>query len=138
MELRLQPEVSRLAMVLHGVLHGAAACAALCIMILPWAIRIALALLVWGFWAMGAGRLRETATIRLRFDRGNHCRWWTADGTEGEGRVAGSTVVTPWVVFLHLRGNPGRALALWRDALAPEDFRRLRVLLRTQAAGTHD
>lgn len=46
-------------------------------------------------------------------------------------RLATSTVVTPWIVILHL-SSEGRILAIpiCRDAVDPESFRRLRVYLR--------
>ena len=46
-------------------------------------------------------------------------------------RLETSTVVTPWIVLLHLSTESTRfALPLCRDALDPESFRRLRVYLR--------
>lgn len=47
-------------------------------------------------------------------------------------RLASSTVVTPWIVILHLSTEGGAlAIPICRDAVDPESFRRLRVYLRT-------
>lgn len=51
------------------------------------------------------------------------------------------TVVTPWLVILHLRSTDRCRLAvpIWRDAVDPESFRRLRVHLKVrgyQSTGT--
>jgi len=50
------------------------------------------------------------------------------------GRLEPSTIVTPWMVILHLKTPAGRlAIPICRDGVDPESFRRLRVYLRISA-----
>lgn len=63
-------------------------------------------------------------------------RWEYADGSDDVGEVAVSSVYTTLFVLLHLRGRNKRrrSVALLRDSLDPDDFRRLRARLRLTAA----
>jgi hypothetical protein len=53
--------------------------------------------------------------------------------------LLGSTVVTRWIVLLHLDSDAGKlAVPICRDSTDPESFRRLRVHLRTAALPSED
>jgi len=59
-----------------------------------------------------------------------------ADGTAIELPLDAGTMVLPQLVVLHWRGTPvtnAGGLALLKDSMPPDDFRRLRVWLRWRA-----
>lgn len=58
---------------------------------------------------------------------------WEVVSRDGihHAHLAATTVVTPWIIILHLNSDGGTlALPICRDATDPESFRRLRVHLR--------
>lgn len=58
---------------------------------------------------------------------------WEIIGRDGLTRASlePSSVITPWLVILHLVTSQGRrAILICRDSTDPESFRRLRVQLR--------
>ena len=59
------------------------------------------------------------------------------DMTRVQGRIEPRTTVMPWLTVLLLRSSDGRrlSLTLLSDALAEDDFRRLRLWLRWIALG---
>jgi hypothetical protein len=53
--------------------------------------------------------------------------------------LAHGTVVTRWIVILHLASDSGNiAIPICRDSVDPESFRRLRVHLRVAGGGLQD
>ena len=84
-----------------------------------------LLVLLWYEWraTCSPGRILREAT-------GN---WWVADA--GPFRLQPTTMVTPWLVVLVLRGPGGvRRLPLLPDSLPSHLWRRLRARLRVDAA----
>lgn len=60
--------------------------------------------------------------------------WHTPDGRIVPVRLLPETVLTPWLVLLHVREEDGRrhVLLLLGDSLPPDQFRALRVALRLE------
>ena len=57
------------------------------------------------------------------------------DGVKVSAEVCADTLVSPWLILLNTTSvsHGKRSLLLFRDAMAGEDYRRLRVLLRHSA-----
>lgn len=73
-------------------------------------------------------RARFTATLLWRGDGS----WLCGDEPSALG-LRGATFLTPWVVVLVLAGEGGvRRIALLRDALPAQQWRRLRARLRVE------
>lgn len=102
---------------------------------LPLWIKIALSLgVAFGFRLhfSGSGKGLKSPVERLLWHTGQPpWRLTLPDGAEIDAELSGA-VVTPWFVVMRWRG--GLALLLCRDSLDPDEFRRLRVLLRTRPA----
>jgi hypothetical protein len=131
LSLRLPLEVSRGLRRIVWLMHGVAIMA-VWLAFLPFIFKLVVTALIaasqWREWARWAG-----PAIFLCYDEQ---QGWSLDrpGDESEPlNILVSTVVTPWVVFLHARSGQGRgryAWALGRDGGDPAAFRRLRVCLR--------
>jgi hypothetical protein len=79
-------------------------------------------------------RARSSARPALGHLRYLDDRGWFLEGADGAIQpleISGSTVATPWVVFLHARSDRTRyAWALFKNSGDGDSFRRLRVCLR--------
>lgn len=104
---------------------------------------IALVPLGWPWAGAGAVLLGAAAVTEWRLLGAAGRLLWHADGQwtlagDGAGpawRLARATFVSPWVVVLVLRdGRRVRRLALARDGVPAEQWRRLRARLRIDAA----
>lgn len=75
------------------------------------------------------------AVVRLTWVRHGDWRLVTADGAEHGAELQGDSYVHPWLVILNFGLEPrGRtSVVLFPDSLHEDDFRRLRVRLRTQS-----
>lgn len=112
-----------------GLIHALAGFAALANPLPFWA-RFGLFAMVGasGFLSLRRHRHPGFSGLVLDADEG-----WQVIGRSGAvpARLAESTVVTRWMVLLHLETDTGKiALAICRDSIDPESFRRLRVALR--------
>ena len=130
MPLRLVLEPSRSLALFVYLVHGLAGLAALANSLPMWA-RLGLFAAV-GYSAYRGIRAQRNPDIsELNLDSAGG---WRVIGRRGEmaARVAGSTVVTRWIVLLHLETEEAGKIALpiCRDSTDPESFRRLRVALR--------
>jgi len=96
-------------------------------------------------WALACAPVLAAAALRdWRRTRAASALCWHPDGRWSVPRpdgdpvildLDGTTVVTPWLVVLVLRsGRSRRRVALARDAVPAEDWRRLRARLRVQGA----
>jgi len=73
------------------------------------------------------------AVVRLILTRHGQWRLVTAGGAEHSAELQGDSYVHPWLIILNFRLNKARtSVVLFPDSLHAEDFRRLRVRLRTQ------
>lgn len=79
-------------------------------------------------------RRRCLATARLARETDGSWLWHRDDGSVVPVRLLPDTVLTPWLVVLHVREEGGRrhSLALLGDSLPAEQFRALRVALRLE------
>lgn len=102
---------------------------------LPWPARIGFAgclAVVAGWWiatralGLGAGAVR-----RFVWQPEGECEWQDRRGRYRSGRMAPGVLVTPVLVILRLREGRFRArtMCVAADAVAAEDFRRLRMRL---------
>jgi hypothetical protein len=134
LSLRFPLEVSRGLRRIVWLMHGVAIMA-VWIAFLPFTLKLVLTAVI------AASQLREWArwagpAVFLCYDEE---QGWALDrpGDESERlNILVSTVVAPWVVFLHARSAQGHgryAWALGRDGGDPGAFRRLRVWLRVGA-----
>lgn len=75
------------------------------------------------------------AVVRLIWSRQGQWRLVSADGAEHTAELQTDSYVHPWLVILNFTLQPkGRAsVVLFPDSLHDEDFRRLRVRLRTKS-----
>jgi hypothetical protein len=86
-------------------------------------------------WCMGAGAhafKRHRAAHRVHTDGGA----MTVDGIEG--RIVDGSFVAPWLTIIHWRpagSRLTRTLVVLPDAIDPEPFRALRVILRWPTPG---
>ena len=117
-------------------IHAAAAAMTVAFVAEAWAAWALAILLCTSGWlgarrlGLGAGR-GEAAAIRLRPDGSAACRGLHSDWIDCT--VLPSSAVTSWLVVLHLRPLDGGRrvnLPILADALDPDGFRRLRVMLR--------
>lgn len=79
-------------------------------------------------------RRRCLATARLAHESDGSWLWHRDDDTVAQVRILPETLLTPWLVVLHLREESGRrhAAILLGDSLPPDQFRALRVALRLE------
>lgn len=105
-----------------------------------WRLPLALLLLAWlALWRRGERR-RGLRMIALGEDGLWQLRY--ADGRRASCRLAGHAILGTLFVQLVLRdvhyprGWPARKVIVWRDAVAPDAFRRLCVYLRLGGQGT--
>jgi len=111
--------------------HGLAGCAALANPLPLWAKAALLAAVTASLYRTYREYVADPAFTGLTHIADGQ---WEAVGRAGAttATLAGSTLVTPWIVILHLDAEAGRlAIPICRDATDPEAFRRLRVRLRT-------
>lgn len=105
-----------------------------------WRLLLALLLLVW--LALGWRRERAQGLRRLALGDDGLWRLGYADGRRASCRLAGHAILGTLFVQLVLRDVcrpgwwPARRVIVWRDAAAPEAFRRLCVFLRLGGQGT--
>lgn len=79
-----------------------------------------------------AGLTHDRAVVHLTWTRHGDWRLTTADGTEHDADLQGDSYIHPWLVILNFRLAKGRtSVVLFPDSLHEDDFRRLRVRLRT-------
>jgi toxin CptA len=72
------------------------------------------------------------AVVRLTWTSFGQWRLVTADGAEHSAVLQGDSYVHPWLVILNFKLATARtSVVLFPDSLHQEDFRRLRVRLRT-------
>lgn len=80
------------------------------------------------------GLFRPKPLIHIRYIEGDG---WTLGFGNQEPRhvsISGSSVVTPWVTILHFKAQDEIiAVIVVRDSLQAEDYRRLRVNVRTHS-----
>jgi hypothetical protein len=80
-----------------------------------------------------AGQEGPGAVRRLVIDLSGHVEVTRADGSIHRGRVVDGSFVAPWLTIVRWRPEGSRfsrAVVIAPDAAPPQDFRRLRVLLR--------
>lgn len=73
------------------------------------------------------------ATRRCVVDLAGHVEWEGSDGSVRHGRLVPGSFVAPWLVVIHWRPAGAwwtRTQLVAPDAVHPDDFRRLRILLR--------
>ncbi|MEE9424136.1 MAG: protein YgfX [Methylococcales bacterium] len=103
---------------------------------LPLVLRIVLILLISASWIINIKRNRAINHLEIELRNGN--QWTLREDGERKfnARLMSSTVNTPSVVFLHLDlGSAGkRYLMIRRNQLEQEEFRQLRVALKTTTA----
>jgi toxin CptA len=133
--LRIELDASRtLACALAGA-HVLAAGAVLASVPLQGALLACVGLAASGCWTIGRHALlrspRALTSLELRAEC--ECRATQRDGRSVQCRILGSSYVSTRLIVLHLR-EPGRRrvrrIALLRDSIGAEPFRRLRVRLR--------
>lgn len=108
-------------------IHGLALIAALANP-LPWMIKLLLGIVIIVSLGLHRRGLRKIRGLTLTPEHD-----WEIHFTNRTvlAQLAPSTVVTTWLVILHLTTSQQRiAIPICRDALDPESFRRLRVYLR--------
>lgn len=111
-------------------LHGAAAVSCW-LTSLAMSYQLLLSMAVGVFWLI-SNKCCKTPTYHLRYTATGG--WEVA--FEGADYLAiiilGSTVVTPWGIFLHYKAHkqPGRSLVIAKDSLSADNFRRLLVRLK--------
>ncbi|HET9699925.1 MAG TPA: protein YgfX [Burkholderiales bacterium] len=138
--LRLALRPSRLLGVALAVAHAGAALVLWAAAAPDWASIAGTVVLgvSFGFHWLRDARLRlPRSVVALAFTRdretGLRCEFTLRDGRRIGGRVLGSSVALPWLVVLGVRPDASRRsrrLALLPDALAREEHRALRVVLR--------
>ena len=102
--------------------------------LLPWSgpLRAALEGLIAAHAALALERLAAVRAIRASVD--GHVRIERRDGSAREGELAAGGFVAPWLVCLRWRPHGARldrALLVLPGMLSVEEFRRLRVILRS-------
>lgn len=107
------------------VAHGLAFIAVL-LNNLPWLVRIAIVVIVVAdFWIQRQSIKKESRIITYNDRLG----WQIKTGGDLEPiEILPSTVVTPVVIFLHIKAKPAQIIV--HDALDDDDFRRLIVKLK--------
>jgi toxin CptA len=83
-------------------------------------------------------QLSDGAIVELLLRESGSCELLTRGGMTLTGRVQGSTFVSPWLIVINIRLDPGRhrrSLVLVRGSAATEALRKLRVWLRYRCAG---
>ena len=134
--LNLEPRPSRWFMLFMAMTHGGAA-ASLITAGLAWWLDVPLcALLAASAYFIHLRHISLTharAVVRLTWTRHGDWRLVTADGMEQGADLLGDSYVHPWLVVLNFSlPRRGRAsVVLFPDSLHADDFRRLRVRLRT-------
>lgn len=116
------------------LLHGLALLALLQAAGLPAPVRLLLAAVVAG---MAAAQLRHERRQALRLREAGEEWWLERPGRRGMARLVRARTWR-WLVVMELAGEwQGRRwrepIVVWADAVAPDDFRRLRVRLRCGA-----
>jgi len=84
-------------------------------------------------------RVSADAIVEFQLRQGGSCTLLTRGGRMLSGQVQGSTYVSPGLIVVNIRLDPGRrrlSVVLPRDSSAPETLRELRVWLRYRCAGT--
>jgi toxin CptA len=125
---------------LLGLAHLAAGTAVAVLVPLWVAIPLVLALAAHGVTQAARVALLRGAdsVVAVEARRASGIPFRTRDGAWHEGRLLGSSYVSPWLTILDLRPAGARGLrhvVIVPDAVDPDDFRRLRVWLRW---GRHD
>lgn len=125
----------RLALVLCAA-HAAVAGTSL-VLGLPMPVKIALVLLIgtsWGICLYGPALLRSNdSVIGLELKDDGAVSFQTRSGEWREGRLLGSSFVSPYLTILNLRSEDrflARHVVIVPDSVDAEEFRRLRVRLR--------
>ena len=136
--LSLEPRSSRRFALLLAATHGGAAAVVIAAG-LAWWIDVLLCALI----AASAAHIylrhvslsHARAVVRLVWTRHGHWRLVTADGAAHNAELQGDSYVHPWLVILNFTLQPGggTSVVLFPDSLHDDDFRRLRVRLRTAA-----
>lgn len=82
----------------------------------------------------------QVAGMRLRLSADGTLDWRDPAGKEGQGRLASSARVGPLVALaVREASGPTRRIALWRDMLDADAWRRLQVALaRTPSADSYN
>ena len=116
----------RLLLALHG-LHGLAliACWA---NTLPWQGQALFSIGVSLSWRLQI-RCYQAKVTYLRLDANG----WSLANSAGEWQpieIVGSSVLTPWLLLLHLQGESATEILVMPDSLVADDFRRLLVLVK--------
>ncbi len=126
---------------LLGAAHLAAV-GAVVVLDLSWWLTIPLVLALIAHGAAQAARVallrRADSVVAVEAGRASGVPFRTRDGVWHEGRLLGSSYVSPGLTILNLKpaGARGvRHVVIFSDAVDPDDFRRLRVWLRW---GRHD
>ncbi|MDD2700961.1 MAG: hypothetical protein PHH36_06940 [Sideroxydans sp.] len=85
-------------------------------------------------WLLGRDVLlrADRSCLALVCDKDRHVSLVLRNGEQMSGVVSADTLVLPWLVLLNMTADQHgkRSLLLFPDAMAGEEFRRLRVLLR--------
>lgn len=90
-------------------------------------------LLASAYW-YGSGKVFGAGQLgRMAIDDEGTCSLWALDGVEYQGRVLGSSLVTPVLSVIRIRMSGrwlSRAIVIVPDAVSEDDYRRLRVHFR--------
>jgi toxin CptA len=134
--LYLKPETSRIFVALFLTGH-LGAMASVLLLNFSWELKAAL-LIILAISLVVVLRGRGIGNVSsLTWKDGGEWALKLDNGTEYETQLLPSSYVNPWLVVLNFHkaeNNRGRSVTLFRDALDPESFRRLRVRLGVEKA----
>lgn len=136
MPLHLVLEPSRRLALFIASIHGLAGLAALANPLPVW-VRLGLLGAVGASLALSLHRHQHLEVRGLVLDSEDGCQVIRRSGAV-PATLMESTVVTRWIVLLHLKTQTGKlAIPVCRDSTEPESFRRLRVALRCRGSSVN-
>jgi len=118
----------------RGFVVASATATAAIVLAMPWSasLRCALVAFVAAYAARALGQLRCARALRVDLD--GRVRVERRDGSAAEGTLCSGGFVAPWLVCVRWRPSCerlDRTVVVLPDMLSVDDFRRLRILLRS-------
>ena len=127
----------RLSLLLLAV-HGGALGLVAAVPLSPWIKLILLLGVLWSAWRAANNIQGRQRIVHLTLHGDGLMEYRRFSGQGGESRIHPHTTVMPWLTVVLLRSGrrlePLEPLVLLPDSLAGEEFRKLRLWLRWQAA----